>query len=127
MALIVCRSCKRAFISSPQEEDVCPDCTARLRELYPIVRNFLRDHEKEAYTAHDVSRLLDIDIQSVEGLVALGLIDTAAGIRSGADAQKSDPSKPLKIRPMDAQESQALLDKTKSSMHTYRKKQEKDS
>jgi hypothetical protein len=71
----VCKTCKRAFVNA-QDEELCPECTARLKEIYPVVRNFLRNHEKELYTAQDVSKILTIDLKDVEGLVTLGLIDS---------------------------------------------------
>jgi hypothetical protein len=75
MGLVVCKTCARAFISA-QDEELCPECTARLNELYPVVRNFLRNHEEKLYTASEVSMILGIDLKDVEGLVALGLIDS---------------------------------------------------
>jgi hypothetical protein len=65
--------CKRAFINA-RDEEVCPDCAAKLYELYPTVRSFLRNHEKESYTVYEVSRLLGLDLRDVEGLVVLDLI-----------------------------------------------------
>jgi hypothetical protein len=77
VGLVVCETCKRAFING-QDEKLCPECTARLNELYPLVRNFLRNHEKNLYTAQEVSKILGIDMRDVEGLVTLGLIDSGS-------------------------------------------------
>jgi hypothetical protein len=47
---------------------------ARLKAIYPTVRNFLRNHDKNFYTARDVSKILGVELRDVEGLVTLGLI-----------------------------------------------------
>lgn len=90
MALVTCRMCKRVFINSPEEETTCAECMAKLQELYPIVRNFLRDNEKTSFTAYDISKMLNIDIRNIEGLVALGLI-ALAGSQSNAERNSSTP------------------------------------
>ena len=79
MALVQCRHCRRAFISAPQDKDFCPNCAARLHKIYPVVRGYLRDHERTIFTLQDVSDALDIDIQDVKGLVTMGLIDSYGG------------------------------------------------
>jgi hypothetical protein len=48
------------------------------------VRNFLRNHENESYTAYEVSRLIGVDVKDVEGLVSMDLI------RSGTPAYAHD-------------------------------------
>jgi hypothetical protein len=77
MGLVVCKTCGRAFINA-QDEELCPECVARLSKLYPLVRNFLRSHEERHYTAHDVSTILGIELKDVEGLVIMGLIDSGS-------------------------------------------------
>ena len=74
MALLMCKLCKKAFISDLQEDEICLDCDVRLRRIYPIVRSFLRDNEREAYTAKDVSKIMDIAQQDVEALISMGLL-----------------------------------------------------
>ena len=86
MALLVCKSCKKAFISSLQEENFCPDCVIRLRELYPSVRNFLKNHCEEAYTTQDVSRIMGIELRDVDSLVSMGLLER----RKSHKARNSD-------------------------------------
>jgi hypothetical protein len=68
-----------------------------LNELYPLVRNFLRNHEKNLYTAQEVSKILGIDMRDVEGLVTLGLIDSGSSpkrtaFRRAPLGESSDPS-----------------------------------
>ena len=76
MALVHCRHCRRAFISAPQDKDYCPECTGRLRKLYPLVRGYMRDNEKRVFSIQDISEELDIDMRDIKGLMGLGLIDT---------------------------------------------------
>jgi hypothetical protein len=75
LALLVCKSCKKAFISGLQEDDFCPDCLVRLRELYPSVRSFLRNHGEEAYTAQSLGKIMGIAIEDVESLVTMGFLE----------------------------------------------------
>lgn len=119
MALVVCKVCKRAFINGPEGEDACPECTSELQKIYPVVRNFLRDNEKSSFTAYEVSKILGIDIKSIEGLVSLGLIDNSNGTRPQETAKK-----PLKISPLTSQQTEEVLKKDggTNSMHKYRKK-----
>ena len=75
MALLVCKSCKKAFIGGPQDENFCPDCDIRLRKLYPSVRSFLRNHYYEVYTAHSLSKVMDIAPDDVDSMVLMGLLE----------------------------------------------------
>lgn len=123
MALEICKICKRAFINGPQGESTCPECSAELKEIYPIVRNFLRDNEKSLYTAYDVSRILNIDLKGIEGLVTMGLIETAPAPVDDEEEDNKNPSgKPLKIRPLGERAVQDILTHALSSMHKYKKK-----
>ena len=90
MALLMCKSCKRAFISGLPNEAVCPECMIKLKELYMKVHNFLRDHEKQAYTIYEVGNILNINKKDLEGLVASGLIDPSC-YRGRAPIQQSAP------------------------------------
>jgi hypothetical protein len=78
MALVVCKYCKRAFINSLQGEEFCPSCTAKLKELYPSVRNFLRDNERRVYTPRELSEVLGVPLKDVEALVSMGLVGSDA-------------------------------------------------
>jgi hypothetical protein len=116
--------CKRAFINGPQGEEICPDCTTKLQSLYPVVRNFLRDHEKEAFTAHDVSRILGIPVQKVEALVSAGMIDTIH-LQSG-ERDSSASKRTSKLAPLAPGEAETVLRRNESSMHTYTKRLAED-
>jgi len=74
LALVVCKSCKKAFLSGPQEEPFCLDCVAKLRELYPQVRSFLRNNHEEAYTAQSLSSTMGIALKDVNSLILMGLL-----------------------------------------------------
>ena len=75
MALLVCKSCKKAFFSSPKEEEVCADCADRLRELYSSVHSFLRNNSGRAYTSRDISRIMGITQADVNNLISMGLLE----------------------------------------------------
>ena len=119
MALVVCKMCKRAFINEAQGKEICPDCVERLNELYPVVRNFLRNHDRKIFTIREVSQILNIDIRDVEGLVTIGLINSSQSL-GGAESQKV-----LKYRPSDNPPAAAAQEKMQSFLHTYHKKQGK--
>jgi len=82
LALLVCKSCTKAFLSGPQEEFFCLDCAARLRELYPLVRNFLRNHYEETYTAQSLSKTMGIALKDVNSLILMGLLGHQADDRA---------------------------------------------
>ena len=75
MALVECGVCKRFFINTAEGETTCPECMAKLYELYPVVRNYLRDNEKTIFTIYELSKALNIEVKYIEGLIALGLIE----------------------------------------------------
>jgi hypothetical protein len=83
VALVVCKSCKRAFISGLENEEVCPECKDRVSKLYPAVRNLLRNNDRKLYTAREVSKILGVDLKDVEILVSLGLIESAVKTAGG--------------------------------------------
>ena len=89
MALLVCKSCKKAFFSNPEKEEICPDCAVRLRELYSSVRGFLRNNSGEAYTAQDISRIMGITLEDVTGLVSMGLLEYKKSRKAAGDDKNS--------------------------------------
>ena len=129
MALVVCKICRRAFINSPHGEEACPECTIKMHEIYPVVRNFLRDNAKTVYTLYDVNRILGIDLNSLKGLITLGLIGTDTK-ETVCETFPESELKPLKMRPLDPEEAKKTkesMNKAKSSMHVYHKKTGKSS
>jgi hypothetical protein len=110
-------------MNSPHSENVCPECREKMKNIYSTVRNFLRDHEKEAYTVYDVSRILGIEIKSIEGLVTMGLIETSKVGKHVLEKKKN-----VKVRPLDAELAREILNSRKgSTMHAYDRRQESDS
>ena len=85
MALIKCKLCKKAFINGLQEESVCPDCDARLRELFPSVRNFLRNNDGKANTALEVSKYTGIALEDVVVMVSMGLVGLSINRKAAGD------------------------------------------
>ena len=125
MALIVCRRCRRAFINTSRGEEVCPGCIDKLHRLYPVVRDFLRDNANVGYALYDIARLLEIDLIDLQGLVSLGLIATDAG-EAVREESRETQRQPPKIRALDSKEEKEVeksIDREKSSMHVYHKKQ----
>jgi hypothetical protein len=106
-------------MNGPRCEDVCPECRDKMQSLYSKVRNFLRDHERELYTIYDVSRILGIELKSVEGLVTMGLIET-----SSVGKYMLEKKRNAKVRPLDADLAREILNSGKSSMHAYEKKKD---
>ena len=84
MALVKCRLCKKAFISGAREEEVCPGCVAKLNELYPSVRSFLRNNDGKVCTALEVSRNTGIALEDVVVMVEMGLVGLSIN-RKAAD------------------------------------------
>ena len=76
MALVVCELCKKAFINWPNFEKACPACRDTLRDVGSIVRNFLRDNERELFTVYDINRILGVDLKILDALVATGMIES---------------------------------------------------
>ena len=73
MPLISCRLCGKLFSSSGGR--TCPACHSILDELYPRVREYLRDHPKTAFNVEMVAGEMDADIRYIQGLVDLGYLD----------------------------------------------------
>ena len=123
MALLVCKSCKRAFISGKEEETLCLQCWAKLKALYPRVRELLRNNERRVYTVFEVSKILNVDLKDVKELVSQGMIE------SSTDGNvRAAPRSEAKLRPLDFDFSQEKTNEVnsseeESSMHTYNKKQ----
>ena len=72
MPLLSCRLCGKIF-SSPGGR-TCSVCHSRLDELYPRVREYLRDNPKVAFNVDTVADAMEVDIRDVQGLVDLGYL-----------------------------------------------------
>ena len=83
MPLITCRLCGKLFTSSGGR--TCPACHTRLDELYPRVREYLRDNPKIAFNVETVAEELEVNILDVQGLVDLGYLDRDVDRQTSAD------------------------------------------
>ena len=77
MPLLPCKLCGKLFSSSGGR--TCSACHTRLDELYPSVREFLRDNPKLAFNVETVAEAMEIDIRYVQGLVDMGYLDRDVG------------------------------------------------
>ena len=72
MAVVTCKLCRKLFNG---EGKICPDCKQRLEELYPKVRDYLRDNPKLEFNVETVADAIEVDIRYVQELVAQGYLD----------------------------------------------------
>lgn len=89
MNLETCKLCGRLFKATRGK--ICVTCLDELDDLYPKVREYIRDHPKEAMNIEDIADGMDIDIRRVHALVELGYIDR--GIKDSdldADRQQKE-------------------------------------
>jgi hypothetical protein len=91
VALVVCKVCKKAFISASPNEGACPACSAKMKEVYSLVHNFLRDNERKAFSVREVSRILGIDADSIKSLAALGMIQFGGSAMGGGLFDSDSP------------------------------------
>ena len=86
MPLLTCRLCGKLFMSSGGR--TCQGCHTRLDDLYPRVREYLRDHPKVAFNVESIAEELEVDIRDIQGLVDLGYLDRDVGNQTDANAAK---------------------------------------
>ena len=86
MPLITCRLCGKLFTSSGGR--TCPACHTRLDELYPRVREYLRDNPKVNFNVEMIADELDADIRDVQSLVDMGYLDRDIGRQTDPDTVK---------------------------------------
>ena len=70
--IVICKLCRKLYNGQGK---ICPECRQRLDELYPDVRDYLRDNSKLAFNVETVAEALDVDIRYVQELVAQGYLD----------------------------------------------------
>jgi hypothetical protein len=73
MPLLTCKLCGKLFTSAGGR--TCPACLDRLDELYPKLREFLRDNPKIAFNVESLSETLGMDIRDIQALVDMGYLD----------------------------------------------------
>ena len=83
MPLFPCRLCGKVFTSSGGR--TCPSCLARLDELYPRVRRYLRDNPKVNFNVEAVAEEMGTDIRDIQSLVDLGYLDRDIGKQTSTE------------------------------------------
>ncbi|MDR2179272.1 MAG: hypothetical protein LBP21_03090 [Synergistaceae bacterium] len=73
MPLLTCRLCGKIFTSAGGR--TCPGCLDRLDELYPKVREYLRDNPKAALNIETLAEAMGADVRDVQALVDMGYLD----------------------------------------------------
>ena len=73
MNLITCKLCGRLFSSARGK--ICIACLEEVDNMYPKVREYLRDHSQESFNLERISEDMDFDIRYVQALVELGYLD----------------------------------------------------
>jgi len=59
-----------------------------LDELYPRVREYLRDNPKAGFNVEMAAEALEVDIRDVQGLVDMGYLDRDIGKQTDPDTLK---------------------------------------
>lgn len=73
MPLLSCRLCGKIFTSAGGR--TCPACLNRLDELYPRVREYLRDNPKAAFNVETLAEKMNADVRDIQALVDTGYVD----------------------------------------------------
>ncbi|OPZ41018.1 MAG: hypothetical protein BWY99_00182 [Synergistetes bacterium ADurb.BinA166] len=82
MALKPCKICGRLYDSARGK--YCPQCLQEIDELYPKVREYIRDQKGAEYSVDSLSEEMEIDILRVQALVDLGYLDRNTMGNAGA-------------------------------------------
>ncbi len=82
MALKPCKICGRLYDSARGK--YCPQCLQEIDELYPKVRESIRDQKGAEYSVDSLSEEMEIDILRVQALVDLGYLDRNTMGNAGA-------------------------------------------
>ena len=89
MPLLTCKLCGKLFSSSGGR--TCTECHTYLDELYPKVREYLRDNPKEGFNIEALAKGLDADVRYIQALADMGYLDRDLAGRAGpqtADREK---------------------------------------
>jgi hypothetical protein len=82
LALKPCKICGRLYDSARGK--YCPQCLQEIDELYPKVREYIRDQKGAEYSVDSLSEEMEIDILRVQALVDLGYLDRNTMGNAGA-------------------------------------------
>ena len=86
MPLNPCKLCGKVFTSAGGR--TCPACHARLDELYPRVRKYLRDNPKVNFNVETIAEDMEADIRDVQSLVDMGYLDRDVGRQTSSEEVK---------------------------------------
>jgi hypothetical protein len=73
MALQTCKLCGKIFSSAGGR--TCTTCLGRIDELYPLVRDYLRDNPKIGFNVETLAEEVNADIRYIQALVDMGYLD----------------------------------------------------
>ncbi len=86
MSLVTCKLCGRLFDSTRSR--ICVQCIDDLDDLYPKVREYIRDHQGESFSVDVIAEDMGVDILRVQALVEMGYLDREVPGISGIDEEK---------------------------------------
>jgi len=96
--LVTCKLCGRLF--SATRGKICVTCLDEIDDLYPKVREFLRDHSKESFNVEQIADGMDLDIRYVQALVELGYLDR--GVKADPEEEEEKRRKEALARQLQA-------------------------
>ena len=118
MPLLTCRLCGKIFNSSGGR--TCQACHSRLDDLYPLVRQYLRDNAKTVFNVETVAEGMEVDIRDIQGLVDLGYLDRdIAGQGSPEETKRQKLAQELENSVKQMKEASARQDAAKSVAASY--------
>ena len=85
MPLLTCKLCGKVFTSPGGR--TCPECLKDLDDLYPKVREYLRDNPKEEFNVETLSAAMDVDVRRVQALADMGYLDRDLNKRLDSNAE----------------------------------------
>ena len=119
MALLTCKLCVKIFTSTGGR--TCAACISRIDELYPAVREFLRDRPKLEFNVEEVADAMEVDIRYVQALVDMGYLDreSAGGAANDEEKSRQKLAKELENSLKQMKDSAARRDAARSSVISY--------
>jgi hypothetical protein len=119
MALLTCRLCGKLFTSAGDK--TCPACIAHLDQLYPEVREFLRDRAKTDFNVEEVATEMNVDIRYIQALVDKGYLDRDADRRTldREDVTRQKLARELENSLKQMKDSAARREAAKNSVVSY--------
>ena len=85
MPLLTCKLCGKVF-STPGGR-TCPECLKKIDDLYPRVREYLRDNPKIDFNVDSLADALETDIRYVQALTDMGYLDRDLDKRAASNME----------------------------------------